>query len=511
MNLFRPFARRHRSFSANRETRRLLTAVAAASSGICSFSTPLPLHPTPGSTCAFPRPFLSPSARASTMADDHDGAPPPVRVSISSAFDSGNIRYGSVGRDPDAAAVVRLSIVPDPHTELEDTSHMQSFAFRSVVSAACDDDDNAPRTVRYVVTNAGNASYPSAWPGSTVFFSARYDPHDPDGDGDWVRIPDTSYDAAAGTLSWSHVHGPRGSSVHFAYFPPYTYDRHLAFSGRCGTLPAARTRSLGRTLDGRDIDCVSCGTGPQQAWVIARQHPGESMAEFYAEGLLERLLAPAPGDAAAERALREFTWHVVPNMNVDGSTRGHLRTNAAGSNLNREWDSSGDYEAPTLERSPEVYHILRDMDRTGVDFFADVHGDEELPFNFLAGSEGCDNWGDRLRSLHGAFHAEYCRSNSDMQQKVGYEPDEPGEGKTCICSNQIAIRFDCLAFTLEMPFKDCMSNPDSERGWSPLRSKRLGASLIDPVLYVQPHLRSKEAFWNTLPIEDAYVRPSSKY
>lgn len=38
----------------------------------------------------------------------------------------------------------------------------------------------------------------------------------------------------------------------------------------------------------------------------------------------------------------------VPNMNPDGTWRGHLRTNAVGANLNREW------EKPTLERSPEV-------------------------------------------------------------------------------------------------------------------------------------------------------------
>ena len=35
-------------------------------------------------------------------------------------------------------------------------------------------------------------------------------------------------------------------------------------------------------------------------------------------------------------------------MNPDGSYRGHLRTNASGANLNREW------KKPTLEHSPEV-------------------------------------------------------------------------------------------------------------------------------------------------------------
>ena len=35
-------------------------------------------------------------------------------------------------------------------------------------------------------------------------------------------------------------------------------------------------------------------------------------------------------------------------MNPDGSWRGHLRTNAVGANLNREWQD------PSLKSSPEV-------------------------------------------------------------------------------------------------------------------------------------------------------------
>ena len=48
--------------------------------------------------------------------------------------------------------------------------------------------------------------------------------------------------------------------------------------------------SLGQTISGREIDCVTVGTGPRTCYIIHRQHPGESMAEFYAEGLLNRLL-----------------------------------------------------------------------------------------------------------------------------------------------------------------------------------------------------------------------------
>jgi hypothetical protein len=91
-------------------------------------------------------------------------------------------------------------------------------------------------------------------------------------------------------------------------------------------------------------------------------------------------------------------------------------------------DGTGTYEAPTLERSPEVYHVLREMDRTGVDAFLDVHGDEGLPFVFLAGSQGTSVWGRRPECLHGAFLASYERSNPDMQGRVSYVPDRPGGG-----------------------------------------------------------------------------------
>ena len=101
-------------------------------------------------------------------------------------------------------------------------------------------------------------------------------------------------------------------------------------------------------------------------------------------------------DKVSEKAREMYTFHIVPNMNPDGSSAGYLRTNAAGSNLNREWcpspaplseekkdEEATIYDAPTLDRSPEVYNILRHMDETGCDAFLDIHGDEALPFNFL--------------------------------------------------------------------------------------------------------------------------------
>lgn len=350
-------------------------------------------------------------------------------------------------------------------------------------------------------------------------------PFDPEA---WSRTTDSSYDN--GRLTWTHVHelDEEPSTAYFAYFPPFSYERHLGLVARCASSKGASVKSLGKTISGREIDCITVGTGPRTCWIIHRQHPGESMAEFYAEGLLNRLLGlDGKWDKVAEKAREMLTFHIVPNINPDGSSAGYLRTNAAGSNLNREWcpspappsgEGTGNnkdevYEAPTLERSPEVYHVLRHMEQTGCDAFLDVHGDEALPFNFLAGSQGMGVWDKRLESLHGAFLASYGRANGDMQAKISYEPDEPGEGMPNICSNQIAQRFDCFAGTLEMPFKRCWADAgkDGPVGWGPERARQLGASVLDALCYVGPYLRDETEFWNCLPDEDAYINPTSKY
>jgi len=318
-----------------------------------------------------------------------------------------------------------------------------------------------------------------------------------------------------GKLTWEHEHTQNGS-LFFSYFPPYSYSRHLNLVSKCSEYNCV-TMTLGQTLDGREIDCITLGEGNLTCWIIHRQHPGETMAEYYAEGLLTRLLgldSQGQVDDQVKKILGMYKFFIVPCMCPDGAVRGHLRTNAAGANLNREWTTKRFYEAPTLERSPEVYHVLKKMDETGVDMFLDVHGDEELPYNFASGANLVPKWGKRMESLHGAFTASYTRENSDMQQNIGYPPPESTEEVLeymNVATNQVANRFDCLAITLEMPFKDCLSNRDPERGWSPSRSRKLGASVLGPLEYIHPYLRAEGEFWTELPLEDAYVPTTDDY
>jgi hypothetical protein len=49
--------------------------------------------------------------------------------------------------------------------------------------------------------------------------------------------------------------------------------------------------------------------GKRKIWVIARQHPGESMAEWFMEGLLHRLLDSH--DPVTRKALKQAVFYLV--------------------------------------------------------------------------------------------------------------------------------------------------------------------------------------------------------
>jgi murein tripeptide amidase MpaA len=219
------------------------------------------------------------------------------------------------------------------------------------------------------------------------------------------------------------------------------------------------------------MDYLRIGEGPLQVWLYGRQHPGETMAEWWMEGALERLIDEA--DPVSRRLRQKATFHVVPNMNPDGSRRGHLRTNAAGTNLNREWHS------PSAEKSPEVLCVRDEMDRTGVDFAMDVHGDEAIPANFLAGFEGIPSWTEAQQALFHRFSDELVRASPDFQTRKGYEIAKPGQANLSMSTAQLAERFGAVSMTLEMPFKDNADLPDERYGWSAERSALLGRACLD--------------------------------
>ena len=377
---------------------------------------------------------------------------------ISAPADSGNIEVLDAS-DPND---VRLAIRPDTAS-----GHFQWFHFRIAGARGV--------PLRLRLTNASASAYPKAWDGYHAVWSVDRE--------HWRREPNTRY--MGGELVIEHV--PEADVVWFAYFAPYGLDRLAARIGGWQRSPRCRVSTIGRTLDGEGVDLLTIASpsvaaaSARRVWVLARQHPGESMASWWVEGFVDRLLDPA--SSLASSILDRAVVYVVPHMNPDGSRRGHLRTNRAGADLNREW------HAPSVERSPEVLAARAAMDQRGVDLCLDVHGDEELPYNFVSGAEGTPSWSPRKASLQAAFLDAYREAAPDFQLVHGYPIAGPGEANLTMCTNQVAERYDCLAMTLEMPFKDNFERPDPAVGWSPERCRALGADALLPIARVLGSLR----------------------
>jgi murein tripeptide amidase MpaA len=372
---------------------------------------------------------------------------------ISSHFDGGAITVVDAARAED----IRLSLRPDSHADIR-----QWFYFRLQGAAGS--------AAKITITDAGYATYSDGWRGYSVV--ASYDRVT------WFRVP-TRFDA--GELVVEHT--PSRDSIYYAYFEPYSWERHLGLLGRADSSPRARVADLGATVEGRDLNVVTVGTpgeGKKVLWIIARQHPGETMAEWFVEGLLDRLLDPS--DPVARYLAERAVLHIVPNMNPDGSVRGNLRTNAAGANLNREW------MAPSLARSPEVYLVRAAMQASGVHGFLDVHGDEGLPYVFTDGNERLPDYSPRMAALEQGFRSALQFANPDFQMVHGYPSEKETKTNLTIASKWVGHTFGGLALTLEMPFKDNANLPDPVRGWDGARSRRLGADALTAFHAMLPSL-----------------------
>ncbi|WP_287365638.1 M14-type cytosolic carboxypeptidase [Thauera sp.] len=366
---------------------------------------------------------------------------------ISSSFDAGVIEVLSLDDPQD----IRLRLRADNAADFR-----QWFHFRLM--------DAAGKPLRLVFENAAEAAYPDGWPDYRCV--ASYDRQN------WFRVAATRYED--GQLIVEHT--PERDSVYYAYFEPYSHERHLDLLAWAEMSPFASVRNLGATVDGRDLDVVVVGRpspARRPVWIIARQHPGETMAEWFVEGLLERLLDGA--DAVARKVREHAVLYIVPNMNPDGAVRGNLRTNAAGRNLNREW------REPDLTASPEVFLVREEMQRTGCDLFLDIHGDEALPYVFFSTAEEVPGFTAASARRQARFIEAFAAVAPDFQTEEGYKPGRFGEELLTLASKWVANHFGCVSLTLEMPFKDNANLPDELMGWNGARSKRLGAAMLDPI------------------------------
>ena len=364
-------------------------------------------------------------------------------LSISADFDSGNI----VLLDASDPQNVQLAMRPDSKS-----AHFQWFHFKV--------DGMQPGKVhRFCLTNAGESSYNRAWTGYHAV--ASYDQKT------WFRVA-SDFDGKALNFALS----PEQPQIWFAYFEPYSRERHDWLINKALIETGSQLLATGKSVEGRDIPLLRKGDGApgkRKIWIIAQQHPGEHMAEWFMEGVIDRA---QDNDPELQALLAKADLYLVPHMNPDGSFHGHLRTNAQGKDLNRAWQDA------TPELSPEVFFVKEQMEKYGVDMFLDVHGDEEIPYVFTAACEGNPGYTEQQKALEADFRTRLCAITQDFQTRYGYPRSAPGRANMNLACNSVGERYKCLSLTLEMPFKDNDDAPNAVTGWSGQRSKTLARDVL---------------------------------
>ena len=129
-----------------------------------------------------------------------------------------------------------------------------------------------------------------------------------------------------------------------------------------------------------------------------------------------------------------------------------------------------------------MFAVRERLRKTGVDAFFDIHGDEGLPYVFVAGAEMLPGFTAEQSSAQKEFIASFKRASPDFQDVRGYSAGKYSQDALKLASKWVGHEFGCLSLTLEMPFKDNADLPDEEYGWSGERSRKLGAAMLEPVL-----------------------------
>ncbi|HYC65087.1 MAG TPA: M14-type cytosolic carboxypeptidase, partial [Reyranellaceae bacterium] len=136
-----------------------------------------------------------------------------MALTISSAFDAGNIRVVGVEGDR-----VDLEIVRDHMSDF-----YQWFYFRLAGGAG--------RELTLRILNCAGSAYPHGWPDYKACLS--YDREE------WVRVDGTSYDDGVLTIRLT----PAGDPVWLAYFAPYSMERHHDLIATMTQVPGVAYRS----------------------------------------------------------------------------------------------------------------------------------------------------------------------------------------------------------------------------------------------------------------------------
>ena len=288
------------------------------------------------------------------------------KSTISTNFESGNINHiKNVQRKKDVLVV--LEIENEPYPKNTKRKYQNWFYFKS--------NDVQRKAMTYTIQNIN--IFGNDWKGFNVCYS--YD------NKNWKRIK-TSFSKKNKTLTWKHTSTKK--NVYFAYYPPYTTVMKQKMMMKYKNKKGAKAKTLGKSK----VDALILGNGPLKIFIVARQHPGESIGSWMIEGFLKEYFS----DVQRKVVQDVFTFYIIPMANPDGVKLGHWYTNKKGQNLNRSWRHN---------KTSETNDIKRLMTEKKALLYLDSHGDEGASKHFIT---SCIESKNKVRKPFNNTMAKFC-------------------------------------------------------------------------------------------------------
>lgn len=298
------------------------------------------------------------------------------------------------------------------------------------------------RTITFTMNNARGANTETLnWVGKRPVYS--YDQLN------WFTVAADGTGGASAGQPFNFIAPGAGQTfsqnlVYIAYNVPYTYTDALNDINRWDDSGLfTGNQVIGQSAENRDIHLLTfedlTSTIPSAEkkvlWVYGRQHPMETAASYFTQGLVDFYLNQSDPEAAVFR--NNWILAVVPDANPDGMYLGLTRTNVNGWDLNREWSVAGPDQATEEVEVFEAHQAVEDWSNAGhnLNLFLDMH--------------------TRSSAAPGAY---YPSSNFDhvvLQHNFDFLSNQAaalfGLGSTNYCSGMIYAQYGASAYTIEGP------------------------------------------------------------
>ncbi|MBI2446302.1 MAG: hypothetical protein HYV51_00590 [Parcubacteria group bacterium] len=198
----------------------------------------------------------------------------------------------------------------------------------------------------------------------------------------WFRVPSASYDSVSDVLTFQAPTFTQ-DTVWLALQFPYHYSTDYASDrARWSSNPLVAFSVIGKSIQNRNIELFtitnSSSTLPESTkkvfYVTGTNHPIEWNAMWRVRGIIEWALS---NDPEAIRFRDTSILKATLTKNPDGWVNGYFRTNVAGKDMNRDWQSTG---ANAALEQPETYAVHHDIDTYAathpITLFLDSHTGE---------------------------------------------------------------------------------------------------------------------------------------